>query len=67
MQQFDQREFGRLESKVEHIEATLLANTKKLDEIHEYVTKQKGAAATIHLIWVVASAAIASAVAYFKS
>jgi hypothetical protein len=63
---FDQREFGRLETKVEHIEATLLANSKKLDEIHEYVTKQKGAAATIHIIWVAITAAITTGITYFK-
>jgi tetrahydromethanopterin S-methyltransferase subunit G len=62
----DPQEFGELKGKVEAIKERLDSNTSKIDEIHEYVTKQKGAAATIHILWVAITAAIATAISYFK-
>jgi hypothetical protein len=62
----DPQEFGELKGKVEAIKERLDSNTAKIDDIHEYITKQKGAAATIHIIWVFITAAIATAISYFK-
>ncbi len=62
----DPQEFGRLEGKVEALKEQVDLNSKKLDDIHTYVTKQKGAANTIHMVWIVVTTAIASAIAYLK-
>jgi len=65
MSEYNPREFGRLEEKVENIEKTLVNNTKKLDEIHEFVTKQKGAVHVLLMLVTAVSAFVGWAVSYF--
>ncbi len=62
----DPQEFGELKGKVEAMAQRVDDNSDLIKEIHEYVTRQKGAAQTVHLIWVVITTAIATAIAYFK-
>jgi hypothetical protein len=62
----DPQEFGRLEGKVEALKERVDANSVMIKDIHEFVTKQKGAAHILLLLCTGVSALVGWFVSYFS-
>lgn len=63
----DPEEFGYMKAKVEAIEKQQGLDSVKLNEVHEYVTRQRGAATTVTALATTIASAAAIASGWFFS